>query len=731
MIDLQDGFLIHRKDQKAGRDAAYAILMTMAMTGLTWIMATAFTDDPVLPLMIPAAMAGAWLPLVRPGKLRKAVYLLPAAAALLAVTVGRKILNGGFLQMINHCIRSYNYINGTDVYYYTVPGAGSGRIAQGLAAALILLIAGFLFDYLLSSDHVGLFALVNILAVLPVFILQSAASYMACCFTAMAIPAAVMRAGAGRQAGRRFAVFLAILMAVGTTASLAYMKWGSYEESAAASGIRESVVGRLDAWRYGEEDSYTGSLDRAASYKPGEDVRLKVTASEPGTYYLKGFVGGVYANGEWSEIEPSSYNRYHEGLFDWLAAQGFLPLAQNSDYMRLLAEESGGAGDSERTISVVNENANRKFCYIPYGLTHETVEGLEGINHDMNLKGGDEEGEYKADYYDMSTSLSMQNPAWMEGGSGRVADYREAQEEYRDFVYKYYLETDPEIEAFLNGRMPGAGEDNHVKLTIEIRNWLADEKTADAGAADFGGKMDRDYLYYFMGRDRRGNSSFYASAAVMMYRHCGIPARYAEGYIATVKDAGRASDVTGIDIHAWPEIYRDGIGWVPVEVTPGYYDDLSMIQQEGNKRQDPLPPQEEPEEPEPLPQSDDTGTLFSTVSLIKMIALLLAAIVAAVLIRRWIILFVRKRRLDGNDTAKAMATLTLFIRRLLDAGGLAEDDIPEEETGLLMRYRFRDGEIEREDYERLREYACGLQKEVFSGLGWAGRLRMLFMIVLR
>ena len=51
--------------------------------------------------------------------------------------------------------------------------------------------------------------------------------------------------------------------------------------------------------------------------------------------------------------------------------------------------------------------------------------------------------------------------------------------------------------------------------------------------------------------------------------------RYVEGYLLTpetVKEAGTAETVTVSQkyAHAWPEIYLDGMGWIPIEVTPKY-----------------------------------------------------------------------------------------------------------------------------------------------------------------
>lgn len=67
----------------------------------------------------------------------------------------------------------------------------------------------------------------------------------------------------------------------------------------------------------------------------------------------------------------------------------------------------------------------------------------------------------------------------------------------------------------------------------------------------------------------------YAAAAVMMFRYYGIPSRYVEGYLLTpetLKEAGTAETVTvsqNMRMHG-REIYLDGMGWIPVEVTPKY-----------------------------------------------------------------------------------------------------------------------------------------------------------------
>lgn len=86
-----------------------------------------------------------------------------------------------------------------------------------------------------------------------------------------------------------------------------------------------------------------------------------------------------------------------------------------------------------------------------------------------------------------------------------------------------------------------------------------------------------DFLKNLLEVRSQGYSVHYATAATMMYRYLGIPARYVEGYLVTPKLVADTEDyeeisITGKQAHAWVEIYQDGIGWVPMEVTPPYFD---------------------------------------------------------------------------------------------------------------------------------------------------------------
>lgn len=87
---------------------------------------------------------------------------------------------------------------------------------------------------------------------------------------------------------------------------------------------------------------------------------------------------------------------------------------------------------------------------------------------------------------------------------------------------------------------------------------------------------NKDVIDYFLFDNGQGYCVHFASAATLMYRMYGIPARYVTGYTATAADFAPneqyegyySGTLTDKSAHAWVEIFLKDYGWVPVEVTP-------------------------------------------------------------------------------------------------------------------------------------------------------------------
>lgn len=75
-----------------------------------------------------------------------------------------------------------------------------------------------------------------------------------------------------------------------------------------------------------------------------------------------------------------------------------------------------------------------------------------------------------------------------------------------------------------------------------------------------------DFVEYFLTESRQGYCVHFASAAVLLLRQVGVPARYVSGYTAEI-DNGETL-IPDSAAHAWVEVYLDGRGWYPIEVDP-------------------------------------------------------------------------------------------------------------------------------------------------------------------
>jgi transglutaminase-like putative cysteine protease len=112
--------------------------------------------------------------------------------------------------------------------------------------------------------------------------------------------------------------------------------------------------------------------------------------------------------------------------------------------------------------------------------------------------------------------------------------------------------------------------DTYTRM-LALQNWFRSEFTYDDGV-DY---SDRDDALGAFLTDRRGFCQQFASAFALFARSLGVPSRVAVGFtpgdpVADDRDGGDGAVfvVRGRHAHAWPEVYFEGVGWVPFEPTP-------------------------------------------------------------------------------------------------------------------------------------------------------------------
>ncbi len=116
---------------------------------------------------------------------------------------------------------------------------------------------------------------------------------------------------------------------------------------------------------------------------------------------------------------------------------------------------------------------------------------------------------------------------------------------------------------------------------------------------------NHDFVSSFLIEGKEGYCTYFASAMTVMCRMAGLPARYVEGYVAYPDGEGLAV-VTGMEAHAWTEVYFRGFGWVTFDATPSSaeYPELPPEDSENSS----IPPEEDDEVQPPQPEETPTPT---------------------------------------------------------------------------------------------------------------------------
>lgn len=200
-----------------------------------------------------------------------------------------------------------------------------------------------------------------------------------------------------------------------------------------------------------------------------------------------------------------------------------------------------------------------------------------------------------------------------------IAENVSAYEEYAAYVKEFYgkgasLESVKSIAAELYDEVSAAPTDFDKIMAVVnymILNYkYTTEPTKPSG--EYASDIDS-----FLLETKDGYCVQFATAATLILRELGIPARYVQGYLAnnfyeSKDDEGNKiyrSSVTDEDAHAWVEVWIDGLGWRTIEVTPSYYSAIYYIDRSSDSKLPSIvdPVTSRPEFTTP-PETSDTTT---------------------------------------------------------------------------------------------------------------------------
>ena len=436
----------------------------------------------------------------------------------------------------------------------------------------------------------------------------------------------------------------------------------------------------LHHWRYEKTEVLPeGDLSEPVVKTESTDTILSVTADTAQTLYLRGFVGDTYENEVWTALDAEAAAE-EKDLFYWLHQSGFYPQSQLAAAARLMGNYQSGS------VSVQNLTGCSLYRYEPCtvlperaGLTKNKIQ--PSAVETSGLRG--ERGYSYETVSDAQTLLPELLDFLQNDTSDGVKSYLQMESAYREFVYSYALTVPAEFRAQLGAVLDSCCE------SYGPADSLTKEQAQTAALAFLELCFDgNDTIALPLADTADGTTYQYATVAALALRYYGIPARYVEGY--TVKTAEKEPvSVDASAAGAWVEVYQDGIGWLPLALTPGL-EDLSAEQtesgikpvgagKEGNGDGPRVTEGQELEQDNAEPDNSEdntpdggqrTGLLHKPAFWIILIAVLLLLLLAAIFIRHAVILKKRKETFTQEDLSAAAACLFTDCAALLAELGL-------------------------------------------------------------
>ncbi len=366
----------------------------------------------------------------------------------------------------------------------------------------------------------------------------------------------------------------------------------------AVGGLSGGKLGRVDEIEYTQKE-------QMKVIAPIDPVRDGI--------YLKGYVGCEYTGNSWDGYDKEMRKKYAE-LLKKFPEGIFSPINQNKIYLDNLIKNNrysvqddneysdnsyGGILRTQNqyyTVSglmmITNLNPNDNYLYLPYGIDANALSEIS-YEQDLYIRPSVRKNNYMVQFdYDLNLAYTLSGYYDLSGSFGDYAYYEKI---YRDYVYSVYTRLPQKGLDQLKKDFVGRNHEKELGDIIEKINDVRDYLWSNTTYTLSPGKLPKgkDFVEYFLYENKKGYCAHYASAATLMLRAMGVPARYVEGYAAGIKDISNENmgdqlvavisdqeirdmrvdqvelSVKDSNAHAWVEVYMDSFGWVPIEFTPG------------------------------------------------------------------------------------------------------------------------------------------------------------------
>lgn len=325
------------------------------------------------------------------------------------------------------------------------------------------------------------------------------------------------------------------------------------------------------------------------SYSGKTVMTVEAKAGVPSNIYLRSFYGDTYENGRW--IKKSDFSgmekEYHDAsrMTAWQNAIGLATLLDG------YYDDETNPATEKYTITM--KKLSTKYTYLPYCIDPYSIDAKGDIDFDedfvitkdkgtktievsacpgffdgsleMSILEPEQPLEVNNDFYAAYNDYVMENYTAKQGGDGIVAKDAElllrTGQLTSNMMYTGYIREN---------------DANRIAAAQLVQQFLTSKAFKySKNPPSTGGK---DVVENFLSNSRQGFCVHFASAGTMILRQMGVPCRYVSGYCAkedSFKSGENDEDICEVkdsQSHAWVEIYLDDFGWIPVEMTPGYFE---------------------------------------------------------------------------------------------------------------------------------------------------------------
>lgn len=543
--------------------------------------------------------------------------------------------------------------------------------------------------------------------------------------------------------------------------------WGMLGHNGGAGGVGRSRLG---------QNKYV-----ALDYLKDLEIETNIEKNESGLY-LKAYNGTYYIDEYWEILSESDKDKTTLKNYGLDAEEVMeLPVKLNEFYDFTFT-------GMKKYLVVSNIGANSMFSYFPYysilpgdgeyvkKYDDEYTKGLEK-NYSMIIEyipmryyeGLDVEGVknevFRAKEKVLENLKGKDNNIIRDGIlNDNVEKYIEMEERYSEYVKEVYLDVPKEnvkaIEEFCEF------------YNINSNTYNVEEKVCEAFDSDYEytlipGKTpkNKEFVNYFLSESKKGYCVYFASAATLIYRYLGIPARYCGGYVLQQNEfdvpektltfeeskfshwlnSYKFSELNypyglgGYEIddsmaHAWVEIYIDGFGWYPVEVTPGDY----------------TPDEEEKDEEESFIQNLLSGNVITgesiqkvknvTISFVVIVVYMVIFFVCGYIILGFVFRYIRKGQRDVNkkylylnNCAKYIGikksdsrTYEEFAHMLVDKNVVALEKIMQA-IRIIEKNKFSRNQISKEEEKVVSDIINEISYNIYRNIRWYKKIMYKFI----